>query len=52
MKETSKNFDAVAFMRKQRNRISNKLSGMSKEEVMEYLQKLRSEIKLINTSIK
>lgn len=39
-KNKPKNFDAVAFMREQRDIISEKLSNMSKEEILAYLKKL------------
>ena len=39
-KNKPKNFDAVAFMREQRNLISDKLSNMTKEEILAYLKKL------------
>ncbi len=39
-KDKPKNFDAVAFMREQRDIISEKLSNMSKEEILAYLKKL------------
>lgn len=44
---TEKTFDAVKFMRAQRENLSKKLSKMSKEEVVEYFRrkKLKSSIK-------
>ena len=39
-KNKPQNFDAVAFMREQRDIISEKLSNMSKEEILAYLKKL------------
>lgn len=39
MKTTEKTFDAVEYMRQQRNKMSKKLSKMSKEEVLEYFKK-------------
>jgi len=44
-KPQNKNFDAVSFMRQQRNRISKKLLKMSNEEILKYFQKIRSENK-------
>lgn len=39
MKTTvEKTFDAVKYMREQRDRISKSLSGMSKEEIVEYFK--------------
>jgi len=34
-----KKFDAVKFMRQQRDKLSEKLSRMSKEEIIEYFRK-------------
>ena len=39
MSENKKTFDAVLFMRQQRNRLSEMLSKMTKEEVVQYLRK-------------
>lgn len=39
----TKDFDAVSFMRQQRNKISKKLFNMSNEEVLKYLEKIGSE---------
>ena len=36
MKTTEKPFDAVAFMRQQRNRLSAKLAEMTKAEIVAY----------------
>jgi hypothetical protein len=36
-----KDFDAVKFMRKQRDKMSQKLINMSKEEVIEYYKEKR-----------
>jgi hypothetical protein len=47
MNENKETFDAVLFMRKQRNRLSEKLSKMTKAEVVEYFRK-----KAIETTIK
>jgi hypothetical protein len=38
-----KTFDAVEFMREQRQRLSEKLAGMTREEIVEYFKKTRSE---------
>ncbi len=35
---TDKKFDAVQYMREQRQKLSEKLSKMSKEEVIEYFR--------------
>ena len=44
---TEKTFDAVKFMRDQRKILSEKLSKMTKEEIVEYfkLKKLENSIK-------
>jgi hypothetical protein len=34
-----KTFDAVKFMREQRDKLSEKLSKMTKEEIVEYFKK-------------
>ena len=39
MKTTEKTFDAVKFMRDQREKLSKKLSKMTKEEIIEYFNK-------------
>lgn len=39
MKTTEKTFDAVKFMRQQREKLSDKLSKMTKEEILEYFMK-------------
>lgn len=40
---TEKTFDAVKFMRAQRDKLSEKLSKMSKEEIVEYFRKKKLE---------
>jgi len=47
MKTTEKTFDAVQFMREQREKLSEKLSKITKEEILEYFNKRTTE-----TSIK
>ncbi len=42
-KTTEKKFDAVKFMREQRNKLSNKLTQMSREEIVEYFKKRKTE---------
>ena len=39
MKTNDKQFDAVKFMRQQRDRLSKMLSKMTKEEIVEYFRK-------------
>ena len=41
--KTKKEFDAVQFMREQRDVLSEKLSAMTKEEIVEYFHKKRLE---------
>lgn len=43
MKTTEKTFDAVKFMRQQRETLSEKLSKMTKEEILEYFKKRKSQ---------
>ncbi len=40
---TDKKFDAVKYMREQRQKISEKLSKMSKEEIVEYFRQKKLE---------
>ena len=47
MKTTEKQFDAIKFMRQQRDRLSDKLLKMTKEEIIEYFAK-----KAIETTVK
>jgi S-adenosylmethionine:diacylglycerol 3-amino-3-carboxypropyl transferase len=42
MKTTEESFDAVKFMRQQRDKLSEKLAKMSKEEILEYFKKRKS----------
>lgn len=41
--KTEKKFDAVKFMRQQRDRLSEKLSKMTKEEIIEYFKNRKAE---------
>jgi hypothetical protein len=43
MKTTEKEFDAVNFMRQQRDKLSEKLSKMTKAEILEYFKNRKSE---------
>jgi demethoxyubiquinone hydroxylase (CLK1/Coq7/Cat5 family) len=43
MKTTEKEFDAVKFMRQQRDRLSAQLSKMTKEEIVAYFRKKATE---------
>jgi len=43
MKTTEKTFDAVKFMRQQRDKLSDKLSKMTKEEILEYFNKRKTQ---------
>jgi c-di-AMP phosphodiesterase-like protein len=40
---TKKTFDAVKFMREQRDKLSEKLSKMTKEEIVEYFKQKKLE---------
>ena len=40
---TDKKFDAVKYMREQRQKISEKLSKMTKEEIVEYFRQKKFE---------
>jgi hypothetical protein len=44
MKTIEKEFDAVKFMRQQRDKLSEKLSKMTKAEIVEYFRKRKSEL--------
>ncbi|MDI1354286.1 MAG: hypothetical protein PSX36_05190 [bacterium] len=44
MKATEKKFDAVEFMRQQRDKLSKKLSKMTKTEIIEYFKKRKTEL--------
>jgi hypothetical protein len=41
--ENQNSIDAVKFMREQRDKLSQKLSKMTKEEVLRYFEKRREE---------
>lgn len=43
MKTTEKQFDAVNFMRQQRDKLSEKLSKMTKAEILEYFKNNKKE---------
>ncbi len=43
MKTTEKTFDAVKFMRQQRDKLSEKLAKMTKEEILEYFKKRKTQ---------
>lgn len=43
MKTTKKVFDAVGFMRQQREKLSEKLTRMTKEEIIEYFRKRKNQ---------
>ncbi len=47
MNKTENTFDAVKYMRQQREKLSEKLSKLTKEEILEYFKKrkLKSTIK-------
>lgn len=39
---TEKQFDAVMFMRQQRDKLSKRLSKMTKAEIVDYFKKIKS----------
>lgn len=41
--KNKKDFDAVKFMREQRDKLSAELNKMSKEEIIAYFKKIRSQ---------
>lgn len=43
MKKTEKQFDAVHFMRQQREKLSEKLTKMTKAEILEYFKNRKTE---------
>jgi hypothetical protein len=43
MKTIEKQFDAVKFMRQQRDELSDKLSRMTKTEIVEYFKRRKGE---------
>jgi len=43
MKTTEKQFDAVNFMRQQRDKLSEVLSKMTKKEILEYFKNRKTE---------
>ena len=43
MKKIEKQFDAVKFMRQQRDELSDKLSKMTKTEIIEYFSRRKGE---------
>jgi fructose/tagatose bisphosphate aldolase len=46
MKTTKKQFDAVAYMRQQREKLSETLSNMTKSEIVDYFKKRNLETKV------
>jgi S-adenosylmethionine:diacylglycerol 3-amino-3-carboxypropyl transferase len=46
MKTTKKTFGAVKFMRQQRDKLSNKLSKMTKKEILEYFKKRKTQTEI------
>jgi len=44
MKTTKKKFDAVEFMRQQRDKLSEKLSKMTKDEIIEYFKRRKADL--------
>ena len=46
MKTNEKTFDAVKFMRQQREILSEKLAKMNKDEILEYFKKRMTQISI------
>jgi c-di-AMP phosphodiesterase-like protein len=46
MKTTEKTFDAVKYMRQQRGKLSEKLAKMTKEEILEYFKRRKTQTKI------
>lgn len=46
MKTIEKTFDSVKFMRQQRDKLSEKLAKMTKQEVLEYFKKRKTQTKI------
>lgn len=44
--KVKKDFDAVKFMREQRDKMSEELSKMTKKEIIAYFKKIRRESKI------
>lgn len=44
--KTKKGFDAVKFAREQKDKLSDMLSKMTKEEIVAYFKKVRSESRI------
>ena len=44
MKTIEKEFDAVGFMREQRDKLSDRLSKMTKAEILDYFKKRKFEM--------
>jgi hypothetical protein len=45
--QTTKNFDAVGYMRQVRDKISNEIADLSKEEILEYFKQRRQKNRII-----
>lgn len=43
MKTTEKTFDAVKFIRQQRDKLSEKLAKMTKKEILEYFKRKQAQ---------
>jgi len=50
-KKKQKDFDAVGFMRQVRDKISNDIADLSKEQVVEYFKKNRPKDRIIPTGV-
>jgi len=45
--KTTKSFDAVAYMREVRDKLSADLANMTTKQIIEYFRKLRSEERIL-----
>lgn len=50
MKTIEKQFDAVKFMRQQRDKMNEKLSHMTKAQIIEYFKKKKAETTIMPSS--
>jgi len=46
MKTIKKQFDAVKFMREQKDKLSEKLSGMTNAEILEYFKNQKTKLSI------
>ena len=46
-KKNKKDFDAVKFMRQVRDKISNEIAGLTKEQLLDYFKKSRPKERIV-----